>query len=236
MNATNPFQVLVVEDNLQFRQGILMLLQLFSGQVKSGQVKSGQLRQPLTVAAEADTLDRALNLLVQIRPDLVLLDLELREGNGISLITRLRELMFDCKVLVLSAHEEDEWIFRAMQAGANGYVFKHRIGTQLFDAITTVLRAETYLPLEVVNGFFRQFQIQEQAGYQARQRLQLTEREHDILKWLVQGASNDEIAKQLHVTVATVKSHLTSIFEKLQVTSRTQAIVAAYKMGLVQSF
>jgi DNA-binding NarL/FixJ family response regulator len=225
MNAARSLQVLVVEDNPQFRQGILTLLQLFSGQTG----------QTLTVAAEADTLDRALKLLVQLRPDLVLLDLELREGNGIALMTRLRELAIDCRVLVLSAHEEDEWIFRAMQAGANGYVFKHRVGTQLFDAITTVLRSETYLPLEVVNGFFRQFHVQEQSSHQSRQRLQLTEREHDILKWLVQGASNEEIAKQLHVTVATVKSHLTSIFEKLQVTSRTQAIVAAFKMGLVQS-
>ncbi|MBD3884262.1 response regulator transcription factor [Phormidium tenue FACHB-886] len=225
MNVTYPLQVLVVEDNLQFRQGILTLLQLFSEQTGHS----------LKVAAEADALDRALTLLVQLRPYLVLLDLELREGNGIALITRLRELAFDCRVLVLSAHEEDEWIFRAMQAGANGYVFKHRIGTQLFEAITTVLRSETYLPLEVVNGFFRQFQFQEQSSQQSRQRLQLTEREQDILKWLVQGASNDEIAKQLHVTVATVKSHLTSIFEKLQVTSRTQAIVTAFKLGLVQN-
>lgn len=221
MNATRPLQVLVVEDNPQFRQGILTLLQLFSER---------------TVVAEADALDRALKLLVQLRPDLVLLDLELREGNGIALITRLRELPFNCKVLVLSAHEEDEWIFRAMQAGANGYVFKHRIGTQLFEAITTVLRSETYLPLEVVNGFFRQFQFQQQSSYQSRQRLQLTEREYDILRWLIQGASNDEIAKQLHVTVATVKSHLTSIFEKLEVTSRTQAIVTAFKLGLVQGY
>jgi DNA-binding NarL/FixJ family response regulator len=225
MNAPKPLQVMVVEDNPQFRQGILTLLPLFAGQTGHS----------LAVAAEADTLDRAMNLLVQLRPGLILLDLELLEGNGISLITRLRELAFDCKVLVLSAHEEDEWIFRAMQAGAMGYVFKHRIGTQLFEAITTVLRAETYLPLEVVNRFFRRFHAQGLSSYQSRQRLQLTEREYDILKWLVQGASNDEIAKQLHVTVATIKSHLTSIFEKLQVTSRTQAIVAAFRMGLVQS-
>ena len=234
MNLTHPLQVLLVEDNPQFRQGTRALLQLFSGQMDHA----------LAITAEVDTLDQALSSLVQIRPDLVLLDLELREGNGIALITRLHKLATAsesyskptaCKVLVVSGHEEDEWIFRAMRAGANGYVFKHRMGSQLYEAIMMVLKGETYLPPEVVNGFFRQFQCQEQLSQQSRQRLQLTERESDILKWLVQGASNDEIAKQLHITVATVKAHLTSIFEKLQVTSRTQAIVAAFKMNLLQS-
>jgi DNA-binding NarL/FixJ family response regulator len=213
--------VMLVDDDIRFRQGVKTLLELYPA--------------GLTIVAEAESAEQALSLWVQHRPDLILLDLELKESNGIAFLLRLRDLAFSSQVLVLSAHEEDEWIFRAMQAGAAGYVFKHHLGSQLFDAITTLQQTGAYLPPEVANGFFRLFQTYERSRCQARQRLQLTEREQDILQALAKGESNDEIAKNLHVTVATVKAHLTSIFEKLQVTSRTQAIVAIFKLGLVQT-
>jgi DNA-binding NarL/FixJ family response regulator len=212
---------MLVDDDSRFRQGVRTLLELCPAR--------------LEIVAEAESAEQSLRLLVQHRPDLILLDLELKDSNGIAFLLRLRELSFPSQVLVLSAHEEDEWIFRAMQAGAVGYVFKHRLGSQLFDAITTLQQTGAYLPPEVANGFFRLFQTHERSRCQARQRLQLTERERDILQCLAKGDSNEEIAKHLHVTVATVKAHMTSIFEKLQVTSRTQAIVAIFKLGLVQT-
>ena len=120
-----------------------------------------------------------------------------------------------------------------MQAGAAGYVFKNRLVTQLCEAIATALKSEIYLPTEVVSGFFRRFWADSEASVLTRQKLQITEREQEVLHWLLQGDSNEEIAKRLYITVATVKAHLTSIFKKLQVTSRTQAVVAAFKFGLI---
>jgi DNA-binding NarL/FixJ family response regulator len=152
--------VMLVDDDLQFRNGVKTLLGLYPSQEIN-----------LEIAAEAESAEQALKLLVQNRPTLILLDLELKDSSGIAFLTRLRELSFQSQVLVLSAHEEDEWIFRAMQAGAAGYVFKHWLGKQLFDAIAAVLRSDVYLPTEVANGFFRLFHTYERSRCQVKQRL-----------------------------------------------------------------
>lgn len=225
MTTAQKLSVLLVDDEQRFRQGVNNLLNFYRN--------NGSLT--LEVVGEATTVDQALSLAVQHRPALVLLDLELASGDGIAVLIRFFQMSFAGKVLVLSAHQEDDWIFRAMQAGAAGYVFKSCLATQLCEAITTVMKSEIYLPPVVANGFFRRFQADSEASLQARYQLHLTEREREVLHWLAQGDSNEKIAKRLHVTVATVKAHLTSVFEKLDVTSRTQAIVAAMKLGLIQT-
>ena len=230
MTGIQPLPVLLVDDEPHFRQAIGMFLAFYNAREISSKES-----YPLQVIGEADAADLAILLAQKLQPQLILLDLELAESDGISVLLRLREINFQGKVLVLSAHQEDEWIFQAMQAGATGYVFKHHLCDQLADAIDTIFKSEIYLPPEVASGFFRLFQIHEQSRWQSRRSLCLTEREYEVLNWLAQGASNEEIAKYLYVTVSTVKAHLTNIFEKLQVTSRTQAIVTAFKLGLVKT-
>lgn len=225
MIGTQILKVLLVDDEPRFRQGLRTLLNF----------QRTDSPYDLEVIGEADCAEQALKLIQQQQPTLVLLDLELVESDGITVLLRLREQGFASKVLVLSAHQSDDWIFQAMQAGAAGYVFKHHVTTQLFEAIAALLKSEIYLPPEAASGFFRLFHAHEQSRLQIRRQIRLTEREQEVLNWLAQGASNEEIAKHLYVTVATVKAHLTSIFEKLQVTSRTQAIVTAFKLGLVQN-
>jgi DNA-binding NarL/FixJ family response regulator len=109
------------------------------------------------------------------------------------------------------------------------------LANQLCEAISTVIDDRIYLDPDVATSFFRMFHFYAGRCLQAAQSLHLTEREQEVLHWLVQGASNEAIAQNLYVTVATVKAHLTSIFEKLGVTSRTQAIVKALKLGLVSA-
>lgn len=225
MATAQKLSVLLVDDDQRFRQGVRTLLDFYSF--------NGSLF--LDVVGEAASIERALSLTAQPCPALILLDLELATGNGITALVRLKEISYTGKVLVLPAHQEDDWIFQAMQAGAAGYVFKSRLAIQLCEAITTVLNSEIYLPADAASGFFRRFQAYSESSIQARQHLHLTEREQEVLHWLTQGASNEEIAKYLYVMVATVKAHLTSIFEKLKVTSRTQAVVAALKLGLIQA-
>ncbi|PAX60082.1 response regulator [Brunnivagina elsteri] len=225
MNVIKTLSILLVDDESRFRQGLKTLLSFYDINDSLS----------LEVVGEAETQKEALNIAAQLSPDLILLDLELAGGDGITTLVKLKEISYAGKVLVLSGHQEDDWIFRAMQVGAAGYVFKTRLATQLFDAINTVLKSEVYLPAEVASGFFRSFQTSSDSCLQIRRQLHLTEREQEVLNWLTQGASNEEIAKQLYVTVATVKAHLTSIFEKLEVTSRTQAIVAALKLGLIHA-
>jgi DNA-binding NarL/FixJ family response regulator len=216
--------VLLVDDEQRFRQGLRTLLNFYNSPTLHYEI-----------VGEAASIDQALALAAEQRPALILLDLELARGDGVTLLTQLREANFAGKVLVLSAHQEDDWVFRAMQAGASGYVFKTHLAQQLSEAIATVIKDEVYLPAEVATQFFRLFHYYSGRSLQARQAIHLTDREQEVLHWLVRGASNEEIAKHLYITIATVKAHLTAIFEKLQVSSRTQAIVAALKLGLVQA-
>jgi DNA-binding NarL/FixJ family response regulator len=225
MTNDKKLSVLLVDDEERFRQGIRTLLNFYS-------ISS---TLPIEVVGDADTVEQVLKLTAQKSPDLILLDLQLSGCDGITVLVRLKEASYSGKVLVLSGHQEDDWIFRAMQAGAAGYVFKNRLATQLGEAIDTVIKSEVYLPSEVASRFFRFFQAYSDCAIKACHQLHLTEREQEVLYWLTQGASNEEISKHLYVTVATVKAHLTSIFEKLKVTSRTQAIVAAIKLGLVKA-
>lgn len=223
MTAILPISILLVDDEQRFRQGLRTLLDFYNA--------NGSSR--FDVVGEAASVDQALKLTLEQHPALILLDLELPPSDGVTALLHLRELSYKGKVIVLSAHREDEWVFRAMQAGASGYVFKDCLATQLCEAIKTVMNDEVYLSPEVATHFFRLFHFYAGRSLQACQSLHLTEREREVLHWLVQGASNEEIAKHLYITVATVKAHLTAIFEKLAVTSRTQAIVKALKLGLV---
>lgn len=225
MDRTQKILVLIVDDEIQFRQGLMMLLSFYSD--------NGMSDRQIEVVGEGSNLDRALKLAKTKQPDLILLDMELAGDDGIAVLIALKDISFQGKILVLSGHQEDGWIFRAMQAGASGYVFKSRLTNQLCEAINTVMRSEIYLPIEVASKFFRRFQSEAHSSLRTCQQLHLTDREQEVLHWLTQGASNEEIAQQLYVTVATVKAHLTSIFNKLKVTSRAQAIVAALKLGLL---
>lgn len=225
MSTPQPISILLVDDEQRFRKGLQTLLDFYNN--------NGAFR--FNIVGETASADQALKLAVEQHPALILLDLEIPPSDGISVLHSLAEFSYKGKVLVLSAHREDEWVFRAMQAGANGYVFKDRIASHLCEAIATVMNDEIYLSPEVATHFFRLFHFYAGRSLQACQSVNLTEREREVLHWLVQGASNEEIARHLYITIATVKAHLTAIFEKLKVSSRTQAIVKALKLGLVST-
>ena len=229
MKIAETISIVLVDDEEKFRQGLRTLLDFYSDR--------GALY--FEIIGEAATVAEMIAVLEQQHPNLIFLDLELSENkaenNGIDALISLQELSYEGKVLVLSSHQDENWIFRAMQGGAKGYVFKDCLAEQLYDAIATVLDDKIYLAPEVATRFFRQFQVYAGHSLPVAKSLKLTEREQEVLHWLVQGASNDAIAKKLYVTVATVKAHLSSIFTKLEVKNRTQAIVKALRLGLVQA-
>lgn len=142
--------------------------------------------------------------------------------------------------MILSAHEEEEMIFKSMFLGAKGYIFKSNVVSQLREAIDTIIDAKIYLPPEVATRFFRSFEyyannfIELENNENNRENdYHLTHREKDVLGYLIQGLSNEEIARELYVTIATVKAHLGSIFSKFCVKNRTQAIVIALKENII---
>lgn len=222
---TQSLSILLVDNDPKFRAGLRTLLDFYREQGRN-----------FTVIGEAGRIETAWTLVSQRQPDLVLLDLELSsEGDGMALLQQLNQ-QSQARAIVLSAQKEAYWIYRAMQAGAAGYVFKAHLSRHLWSAIAAVSQNEVYLPSEAATAFFRQFhETQSTLPIASEPGFRLSLREEEVLHWLLRGASNETIAQHLYVSVPTVKAHLTSIFQKMHVSSRAQAIVTAMKLGLLQS-
>ncbi|ACK69263.1 two component transcriptional regulator, LuxR family [Gloeothece citriformis PCC 7424] len=212
---------MLVDDESLFRENLKTLLNLYSD--------SGKM--DFTIISEADSATKAINLIHRYHPHLILLDLELDHESGLDILKYLQTHHSSVITLVLSAHQEENLIFQAMQAGAKGYIFKINLVQQLGEAVNTVMNDKVYLPPEVATHFFHYFNTYCDPLSNSDKELDLTKREKEVLQYLIQGLSNEQIAKQLYITVATVKAHLTAIFNKLGVKNRTQAIVAALKMN-----
>ncbi len=222
---TQPISTLLVDDCPAFRQGLKNSLDFHS------------ITSPLQfqIVGQAASLQQTIELVEQQSPMLILLDMELGQSNGVEVLQELRSHTKTSKVLVISGHQEEEWVFRAMQAGAKGYIFKRHLAAQLLDAIQVVMQNQIYLSPEVATCFFQLFHFSGGRSMVGNQTIHLTQREREVLYWLVQGASNDVISQELNITVGTVKAYLTTIFEKLNVTSRTQAALQALKLGLIST-
>lgn len=176
----------------------------------------------MEVVAGVETGREAVEAFRRHRPDVVVLDLRLHGMGGIETMQALREEFRDVRILIFSSFAKGEEIFRAMKAGAAGFVLKDMPLERLLEAIRVVHRGEQYMPPEI--------------AMRVGERLlaQLSPREIDILHLLARGRSNKEIAAQLGVVEGTVKIHITNIFSKLSVNDRTQALIEAVKRGIVQ--
>lgn len=222
-HLSNPISVLLVDDNSDFRHGLCALLNFYSS---TGTVE-------FKVVGQASSVDQALTLAKEQKPSLILLDLELYEGNGIEFLVQYSQLKQHGKVLALSGQTNDEWVFRVMQAGARGYLVKQDLSTQLHQAISTVMKEHIYLTPEMAASFFRLFHFSSGKSLKTSTEIHLTEREKDVLQCLANGDSNAVIAERLYIEVGTVKFYLRDIFDKLGVKNRTQAALKALKLGIV---
>ncbi|MFD2673729.1 response regulator [Gulosibacter bifidus] len=179
----------------------------------------------IAVVADAASCDEALAAVAAHQPDVVVTDLRLGDGvDGIETTKRLRALPNPPAVLVLSTYDRDAEIFGAINAGASGYLLKDVPPEEIATAIAAAAAGESYFSSDIAQRVLRGLRNPPPT---------LTGRERDVLKLLVTGASNREIAKSLVVSEATVKSHLVHIFDKLGVDSRARAIRTAQEMGLV---
>ena len=230
MSKKTSISLLIIDDNREFRHNLKTLLQLYS--------QNNLLK--FNVIADTDSITKIEPILEKYQPQILLLDLELQQESGLDILKYLSHNNYQTKTLILSAHEEEEMIFQAMSLGAKGYIFKPNVVSQLREAINTIMNSKIYLPPEAAAGFFLSFNNYMSDFYALKSvenhhknDYHLTHREKDVLAYLIQGLSNDEIARELYVTIATVKAHLSSIFSKFCVKNRTQAIVMALKEDIV---
>jgi len=178
----------------------------------------------------------ALELIPETRPDVVLMDLKMPVMNGVQTTQRLRRAHPGVYVLVLTTYAEEEWVLEAVRAGAAGYLLKDTRRDELVAAIKGTAEGRTYLDPAIAGKVMQQAAAGPPPIKPAEAWTEaLTERELDVLRLLVKGYSNPEIAQRLHLAAGTVRNYVSTIFQKLGVSDRTQAAVVALQRGLISS-
>jgi len=189
----------------------------------------------IEVVGEAEDGNAAVELTERLRPDVVLMDIRMPGIDGIEATRRIAARGLVTRVLVLTTFDVDDYVYAAMKAGASGFLLKTAPPRQLSDAVRTVAAGDALLAPSITRRLVEQFVRRPPPGASVPPGLEeLTERELEVLKLLARAMSNAEIAAELVVSEATVKSHVNRILSKLSLRDRTQAVVLAYEAGLVE--
>ncbi len=212
-------RVLVADDQSMVRAGFRVLL---------GRAED------IEVVAEASNGLEAVQKAAQFNPSLVLMDIRMPELDGLQATERILAANSAARILILTTFDLDEYVFKALSAGASGFVLKDDSPEQLIAAVRTVASGEALLSpavtTRVIKKFVRTPRLDPPTEFE-----ELSERERDVFRLMVGGRSNAEIANELYISEATVKTHVTHILQKLGVRDRVQAVVLAYQSGLVES-
>jgi DNA-binding NarL/FixJ family response regulator len=192
----------------------------------------------INVVAECDNAITGLSLIEKFRPEVVLMDLGLPEMNGIEATIKVKELLPNTKIIALTSHDREEEVLAALASGAHGYCLKDIDPVKLADVVRDVASGVCWIDPQVAQLVLNAFPKPENTSLLPSKsntvgRVPLTEREFEVLKHLVMGKSNTEIAKELIVSVHTAKAHVCSILQKMCVNDRVQAAVKAVREGLV---
>jgi len=206
--AAKVIRVLLADDHPVVREGLRGMLAAEPG---------------IDVAGEAGSGDEAVSLGRELRPDVILMDLRMPHGDGVSAITRIREDQPRARIIVLTTYDTDADILRAIEAGATGYLLKDTARAALVSAIRAAARGETVLAPLVAGRLVSRIRMPPQEA--------LSTREAEVLAQVARGLTNAEIGRLLYISEATVKTHLGRACAKLGVSSRTAAVTKAMQTG-----
>ncbi len=207
-------RILLVDDHALFRSGMASLL-------------AG--RPDMEVVGEAETGEEAVRLAEELMPDLILMDINMPGEGGMEATRIIKDQMPYVKIVVLTASDENDLLFEAVKAGAQGYLLKHLDPEHFLEELTAQIRGEASISGDVALKIIRAFSTQDVE----RQQTQLTGRELEVLKLVGEGYSNRDIASRLFISENTVKNHLRNILQKLHFENRVQAAAYAIRRGLV---
>ena len=212
-------KILIVDDHAVVRDGLRVMLDR---------------REEFVVVGEAENGLEAVAKVRELDPDVILMDLRMPELNGVEAMRQIRAENAEAKFLVLTTYDTDEYIFDAIEAGAKGYLLKDASREDLFQAISAVHRGESLVQPGVASRVMdRLAQLTRQAGQLAEPQL-LSDRELEVLQLMASGAANKQIASDLTISESTVKTHVTNIFQKLDVNHRTEAVTKAMSKGIIK--
>jgi two-component system, NarL family, response regulator LiaR len=211
-------RILICDDQDMIREGLTLILSS---------------NPEFTVIGAAEDGDKALAMIERDAPDMVLMDLKMPIMDGIQATASIKRRYPHIKVLVLTTHSDDEWLFDAIRSGANGYLLKDAPSEELFKAIRSAMAGDTPLDPKMTRKLF-DYVANNSPMPQARILERLNSRELEILRLIARGYSNGTIAEKVHLSDGTVRNYISTIFTKLDVTDRTQAALLALRYGVVQ--
>lgn len=206
-------RVVVVDDHEVVRKGIITYLKT-------------DLR--IDVVGEAESGKESIPIIEKEKPDVVLMDLIMENGNGIEATKKIIEIHPDCRVIILTSYYDDEQVFPALEAGAFSYLLKTSSGTEIVDAILKASEGENVIEPKVAGKMLTNFRKEEKKPHE-----ELTDREMEVLLCIGNGMTNQEISEHLFIGIKTVKTHVSSILSKLGVKDRTQAAVYVHRNNLL---
>ena len=216
----DSLRILLVDDHVLFRKGLVTLLET---------------QDNFEVVGEADNGLEGIDLARELLPDIILMDVNMPECDGIEATRRIKEEMPHVHIVMLTVSEEDEDLFRAIKNGAKGYLLKNLEPQALFDRLTGIYEGESPISGVMATKILDEFKHPQQSPRHDTKPVDtLTPREIDVLEQVVLGKTNKDIAAALNITENTVKIHLRNILEKLHVQNRIQAAVHAVTQGLVE--
>ncbi len=212
-------RILIVDDHEMVRDGLAVMLAR---------------QDDFSVVGEAQNGLEAVEKTRELQPDVVLMDLRMPELNGVEAMRRIREELPDLKFLVLTTYDTDEYIFDAIEAGAKGYLLKDASREELFRAVRAVHRGESLIEPGVQSRLLdRLAQLSRQATQTSSNDV-LSGRETEVLQLMAHGSANKAIAAVLSISESTVKTHVSNIFQKLEVAQRTEAVTKAMSLGIIK--
>jgi DNA-binding NarL/FixJ family response regulator len=215
-----PIRVLIADDHVLFREGVHAILKSVPD---------------IEIVGEAGTGQEALALASDLIPDVILMDIQMPDLNGVEATRRILETQPDSGIIIVTMLEDDDSLFSAMQAGARGYVLKGADKAEMLKSIRAVAEGEALFGPAIATrllNLFQDNQPQSKSASSLPPFPDLTEREREILACIARGDTNVEIAERLTISLKTVRNHVSSIFNKLQVTNRAQAAIRARDAGL----
>lgn len=222
MTETERIKILIVDDHALVREGFHKLLEM---------------EPEFTVAGEASSAKEALERTKELSPDIVLMDIKLPQVNGIEATRQLKQAFPDTEVVILSMFDEEEYVLEAFKAGAIGYVLKESSKSELIRAIKEAYSGRSLIDPAVARKVLGEIERLTKGPVHATKPVlvkALSDREIEVLQWVAEGKSNKEAADVLIISEKTVKAHLRSIFRKLEVGDRAQAVAQGMRKGLVE--
>ncbi|MTI66885.1 MAG: response regulator transcription factor [Firmicutes bacterium] len=213
----NKIKVLIADDHSLMRQGLKQILEL---------------EDKIDVIGQASDGKEALDKTISMKPDVILLDINMPEITGIEVLRRLKDIGTDSKIIMLTIHDDREYLYETVNIGADGYVLKDSDSDTLIKAIKDVNEGETYIQPNLASLLVRKYSTKEDNPKEKTKKDLLTRREYEVIGLIAEGMNNREIAEKLFISEKTVKNHVSNIFKKIQVSDRVQAAIFAYKNNI----